>query len=69
MNTLFDIQRATLAARARLADDAIGTRVDAGLVQVCRVTYPCGRHEVANVEPISDFMPADQVAAYLDRMQ
>lgn len=69
MQTLFAIQRATLAARARLADESIGTRAGNGLVQVCRVTYPCGRPEVADVEPISDYMPAGQVPAYLDSMQ
>lgn len=39
MTTIFDLQRATLAARARLGDKAIGTRVAAGRVEIVRVTY------------------------------
>lgn len=39
MNALFELQRATLAARERTGDKAIGTRAHAGKVDVVRVVY------------------------------
>ena len=66
MQTLFSLQRATLAARQRLSDASIGTQVARGLVQVCRVTYPNGPR--AAVKPVSGFMPAADAVVYLDRM-
>jgi len=67
MNQLFEIQAATLSARTRLSDAAIGTQAEAGKIQVVRVTYPKGSKGV--VEPISAWMPVAEVAAYLGSMQ
>ena len=53
---------ATLDARVRMQDNTIGTRVEAGKLQLVRVTYD-GRG-VSTVAPFSDWMPmADAVAA------
>lgn len=59
--TFGDIRRATLAARERTGDKAIGTNVEQGLFQVVRVTYPAKAKSV--VEPLSARLtPADTVA-------
>lgn len=39
MTTIFDLQKATLAARARTGDKAIGTQVADGKVEVVRVVF------------------------------
>jgi len=39
MKALFEIQRATTAARERTGDKAIGTRVSAGRIDIVRVVY------------------------------
>lgn len=61
------IQRATTAARVRLGDQSIGTQVSGGRVQVVRVTYR--RNGTSEVAPVSDFLPLDKAAAFLDAMQ
>jgi hypothetical protein len=59
--TFGDIRRATLAARERTGDSAIGTAVKAGRFQVQRVTYPNGR-DYGHVEALSEYLlPADTV--------
>ena len=53
---------ATLDARVRLQDNTIGTRAEAGELQLIRVTYD--RRGVSTVVPFSNWMPmADAVAA------
>lgn len=64
---LFSLQQATLAARARLNDQTIGTRVDAGKVQVVRITYPNGPN--ATVARVSGFLSPQAAVAFLQRMQ
>ena len=56
MKTLFDIQRATLAARQRTGDAAIATRAKAGRLQVGRATYPAGK-SVGEFAPLTDWLP------------
>jgi hypothetical protein len=63
MQELLKIRAATLAARQRLADNTLGTHVEAGRIQVIRVTYPNGRDGV--VDPVSDWMPVADVCDYL----
>lgn len=59
--TMGDIRRATLAARERTGDKAIGTAVKAGKFQVQRVTYRKGG--TSDVVALSDYLlPADAVA-------
>lgn len=56
MQVLFDIQRATIAARQRTGDAAIATIAKAGRLQVGRATYPEGK-AVGEFEPITDWLP------------
>ena len=56
MQVLFDIQRATLAARQRTGDAAISTQAKAGLLQVGRATYPAGK-SVGEFAPLTDWLP------------
>ncbi len=59
--TFGDIRRATLAARQRTGDKAIGTAVQMGKFQVQRVTFNKGG--TSTVEALSDYLsPADTVA-------
>lgn len=69
MQTIRQVQAATLAARTRLADDTIGTRAESGRLQVVRVTYPAGKRGAANVVPCSDWLAPSEVVAYLGAMQ
>lgn len=57
------IQAATLAARARLADNTIGTRTQAGRMQVVRVTYDAAGR--STTVPASDWMLPHQVPAFI----
>ena len=60
--SLFALRNATLDARVRMQDNTIGTRVEAGKLQLIRVTYD--RRGVSTVAPFSGWMPmADAVAA------
>ena len=68
MATIFDLQRATLAARARNGDPTIGTRVQSGRVQIVRVTYPERLRGDSVVAPVSAFMAADAAVHALDRL-
>lgn len=59
--TLGDIRKATLAARVRTGDKALGTAVKAGRFQVQRVTF--SKSGLSAVQPLSDYLaPADAVA-------
>jgi hypothetical protein len=65
MATFFDLQKATLAARDRMANNTIGTRIRAGLVQVVMVHMERRR----TVEtPLSDFVLADRAVEILNGM-
>ena len=65
MTTFFDLQKATLAARDRMANNTIGTRIRAGLVQVVMVHMEKRR----TVElPLSDFVCADRAVEILNGM-
>lgn len=58
--TFGDIRRATLAARERTGDKAIGTAVNMGRFQVQRVTF--AKNGRSTVEPLSDYLlPSDTV--------
>jgi hypothetical protein len=63
LHQLKAIQQATIAARQRLADNTLGTQVEAGRIQVVRVTYLNGRDGV--VDPVSGWMPVADVCDYL----
>ena len=67
MQAIFEIQAATNAARSRLNDGSLATRVEAGKIQVVRVTYPDGSKSV--VTPVSDWMPIADVCQYLQTIQ
>ena len=63
-----EIQRATLAARARLGDSRIGTRVRAGQMQMVSVEYPRGKRGASVVTPLSEWMPLADVVRALDAL-
>lgn len=63
MQTMRAIQSATVAARCRLNDQTIGTRVDNGRVQVVRVVYDGSGN--SDVTPVSEWMPVSEAAAYI----
>jgi len=58
MNTLLQLRNATLAARQRTGDDHIGTRVEAGRVQVVRAV-PAARGRF-DVTPITGWLTAQE---------
>jgi hypothetical protein len=64
IETIATLQAATVAARKRTGDDAISTNVEAGKVEVCRVTYPDGVESA--VEPIASGLTVDAAVAVLD---
>lgn len=68
MATLIDLRNATLCARERTNDNTIGTRVDAGRVQVVRVFYPAGKPEKSVVTPVTGFLPLDEAVRALDAL-
>lgn len=61
------IRNATLSARNRTGDNAIGTCVKNGKFKIVRVTYPKG--STSNVESLSDFLPISECVAKLDMMK
>ncbi|MGE4243698.1 hypothetical protein [Ramlibacter sp.] len=63
---LAPLQQATLAARKRTADAAIGTRVEAGRFQVVRVTYPDGKN--GHVEPLSGWLTMPKAVDHLNSL-
>lgn len=61
-----EIQAATLAARARLNDQTVGTHLSKGRGQVIRVTYDAkGR---STVTPASEWMAPAQLPAALEAL-
>ena len=66
MNRIIELQRATQAARARLDDRTIGTRVKNGMFQIVAVQYDdSGR---SSVKPLTKWQTADQCIDKLNRM-
>lgn len=63
---LADIQRATLAARARTGDNSISTRVDKGRVQIVRVSFDVSG--TSTIAPVSDWLPIADVPALLSKI-
>lgn len=63
---MMQLQQATLAARLRLNDKTIGTRVHSGTVQVIRVTY--NARGISTVTPVSAYLPVAGAVAFLDQM-
>lgn len=59
------LRAATLAARARTGNAAIGTNVRQGEYAVCLVTYQGKR---SNVETLADRLTVEGAIAYLDAM-
>lgn len=64
--TFGDIRRATLAARQRTGDTAIGTMVKAGRFQVQRITY--SKSGLSAVQPLSDFLAPVECVAFLNEL-
>ena len=60
------LRAATLAARGRTGNVAIGTSVQQGLYTVCLVTYQ-GRR--TDVQPLASGLSVEGAIAYLDAMQ
>lgn len=67
MEAMFKIQAATLAARQRTGDKTIGTRVQAGRVQVVRVTFNAAGK--ATVSAVTEPLTAADAVASLEAMQ
>lgn len=64
--TFGDIRNATLAARQRTGDSAIGTRVQKGLFQVVRVTYAKGGK--SDVQALSDYLMLAAAVSFLQEL-
>lgn len=67
MQAFAELQRATLDARSRLADQSIGTQVSNGKVQVVRVAYK--QSGASSVTPVSAFLPMRDAVEFLQAMQ
>lgn len=64
IETLNALQAATFAARVRLDDTRVATRVDAGKIQVIRATpVQKGRFDIT---PLSDWLPPAEAVAFLE---
>ena len=66
MSILAEIRNATLDARVRMRDNTIGTRAEAGKLQIIRVTY--SGSGISTIVPASEWMPAADVIAALNAM-
>lgn len=66
LQTFAAIQRATLAARAATGMKGIGTQMGGGLFQVVNVTPRPRRSAI--VDPLSDFLPAEQAIEVLNQI-
>lgn len=64
--TFGDIRKATLAARARTGDTAIGTAVKAGRFQVRRVTF--SKSGLSAEQPLSDFLTPAECISFLNEL-
>jgi hypothetical protein len=67
METLFALQSATRAARARTGNPRLSVGARAGLYQVQRVTLRPGR--TADVQPLTDWLELPAALAALDRVE
>ena len=65
METLKDLQKATLAARARTGDAAISTQVNAGKIRVGRVIY---KKSVGDFTPSTGWLTAAEAINELNRL-
>lgn len=63
-----NLQQATLEARKRTGDKSIATRVEAGRIQVVKVTYPAGGGGRSNVEPITEYMTIGEAIRALEAL-
>jgi hypothetical protein len=62
----FALRAATLAARERTKDRSLGVSGDGGRFRVVRVTYRA--NGLANVEPRTDYMTAQQAVDFLNSL-
>jgi hypothetical protein len=65
MATMMDLRNATLSARQRTNDNSISTRVEAGRVQIVRVTYPPEKRGRSVVTPVTAFVSPDEAVQAL----
>lgn len=61
------LRTAVLAARERTGDATIGTRAQAGSIQIIRVTY--SHAGTSTVEPLSHYLPPDAAIRALGELQ
>ena len=64
---MIELQSATVAARKRLADPSIGTRVSDGAIQVVRVRF--NGKGGSTVEPVSGPLSPQAAVRFLQAMQ
>lgn len=64
INLMQSIRAATLSARTRTNDPAIGTRVQSGRVQVVRVTYASDGS--STVTPLSGWVAIDDAVSTIN---
>lgn len=69
MNTLFQLQAATLAARVKTGDSHIGTQVAKGLVDVVRAVPPASGRGCYTVTVMHGGLTPAQAVAHLEAMQ
>jgi hypothetical protein len=69
MNTLIQLQKATLEARARTGDKHIATQAEAGLIDVVRSVPPASGKGKYAVTVLSAGLTAVQAVAYLGAMK
>lgn len=66
--TFGDLRRATLAARERTGDKAIGVAVKQGRFQIQRITYPPHLKGRSDVQALSEYLPADRAIDFLGEL-
>ena len=69
MNTLLQLQAATLAARAKTGDSHLGTQVAKGLVDVVRAVPPASGRGRYTVTVLRGGLTPAQAVAHLEAMQ
>ena len=67
LQALTPIRNATISARQRLADPEIGTRVEAGRIQVVRYHFPPGKRSPV-VTPLSEWVSPSDAVKTLDAL-
>lgn len=68
LQTMHQIQKATVGAKARTGDQTLGTRVGKGKLQVVRVIKHA-KGPGCDVMPVTEFLPIPAAIAYLAAMQ